>query len=63
MATLVGLVLTVIVELLNSEPKSRYPLIDYLIKEDAGRQTGYGSVPGRLGNATPMDGRGKQAMH
>ena len=39
---LVGLVLTVIVEWLNSDPKSRFPLIDYLIKGDAGRQTGYG---------------------
>ena len=56
---LVGLVLTVTVEWLNSEPKSRFPLIDYLIKRDAGRQTGYDSVPGRLGNTMPVDGRGK----
>ena len=62
---LVGLVLTVIAEWLNSEPKSRFPLIDYRIKEEAGRQTGYRSVPGRLGlgMAMPVDSRGKQAVH
>ena len=36
MAMLVGLVLTVIVEWLNSGSKSRFPLIDYLMKGTRG---------------------------
>ena len=39
---LVGFVLTVCVEWLNSEPKARFLLIDYLPKRGVRRQTGYG---------------------
>ena len=56
-------VLIVCAEWLNSEPKSRFPLNDYITKHGAGKQTGYCQMPYYLGIAIPVDRLGKQVMH